>query len=169
MQRDYEKFYEKFMDYELKLHEKNQRKIKTGFKVNILLPLVFLFLCFLIPGTRFLFLMLWIISLFGIAFYLVYVEYTDYKMMDKMKEFGAEYDEDRNLRGDSVEKMEQKIDDKMDEIEERIDFERQRLEKELERLNSQRDTIEKERRQKLAGLGERIKGKSSEKKQENEE
>lgn len=160
MGRDYEKIYNQFMDYEAKLHEKNQRKIRVGLKVNILLPLVFLLLCFLLPNTKFLFLMLWIVSLFGIAFYLIYVEYTDYKMLEKMKEFGV-IDEatNRNLVGDQVEQVEQAIDERMDAIEERIDAERARLEKELERLTKERDSIEKDRKERIKELGDKIGGK----------
>lgn len=133
MSKDYEKIYEQVKNYEAQLHEKNQKKIRMGFKVNIILPLVFLFLCFIIPGTKFLFLMLWIISLFGIAFYLLYVEYTDYKVLNKMKEFGVIDDDlDRNLMGDDID---QALNDRMDNIESKITAEKERLEKELEKIH----------------------------------
>lgn len=133
MSKDYEKIYEQIKDYEAQLHEKNQKKIRMGFKINIILPLVFLFLCFIIPGTKFLFLMLWIISLFGIAFYLLYVEYTDYKVLNKMKEFGVIDDDlDRNLMGDDID---QALNDRMDNIESKITAEKERLEKELEKIH----------------------------------
>lgn len=138
MSKDYEKIYRQVKEYEAKMHEKNQRKIRMGFKVNIILPLVFLFLCFIIPGTKFLFLMLWIISLFGIAFYLLYVEYTDYKALNKMKEFGViDEDIDRNLMGDEID---QAILEKKDDIESRINT----LGKELERLKHQRANFNKD-------------------------
>ena len=138
MSKDYEKIYRQVKEYEARMHEKNQRKIRMGFKVNIILPLVFLFLCFIIPGTKFLFLMLWIISLFGIAFYLLYVEYTDYKALNKMKEFGViDEDIDRNLMGDEID---QAILEKKDDIESRINT----LGKELERLKHQRANINKD-------------------------
>lgn len=133
MSKDYEKIYEQIKDYEAQLHEKNQKKIRMGFKINIILPLVFLFLCFIIPGTKFLFLMLWIVSLFGIAFYLLYVEYTDYKVLNKMKEFGVIDDDlDRNLMGDDID---QALNDRMDNIESKITAEKERLEKELEKIH----------------------------------
>ncbi|MBQ9391650.1 MAG: hypothetical protein IJU02_05620 [Lachnospiraceae bacterium] len=159
MSKDYEKIYDKFIEYETHLHEKNQRKIKVGFKVNILLPLVFLFLCFIIPGTKFLFLMLWIISLFGIAAYLVYVEYTDYKMLSKMKEFGV-YDEDidRNLMGDDID---QALDEAKESIEERLNAEKINLESELEKINKQIEEKHKERQEKINRLSEKIRRKDS--------
>ena len=138
MSKDYEKIYRQVKEYEAKMHEKNQRKIRMGFKVNIIIPLVFLFLCFIIPGTKFLFLMLWIISLFGIAFYLLYVEYTDYKALNKMKEFGViDEDIDRNLMGDEID---QAILETKDDIESRINT----LGKELERLKHQRANFNKD-------------------------
>ena len=138
MSKDYEKIYRQVKEYEARMHEKNQRKIRMGFKINIIIPLVFLFLCFIIPGTKFLFLMLWIISLFGIAFYLLYVEYTDYKALNKMKEFGViDEDIDRNLMGDEID---QAILETRDDIESRINT----LGKELERLKHQRANFNKD-------------------------
>ena len=133
--------------------------IRMGFKVNIILPLVFLFLCFIIPGTKFLFLMLWIVSLFGIAFYLLYVEYTDYKVLNKMKEFGVIDDDlDRNLMGDDID---QAINDKVDNIETKITAEKERLEKELEKIHQQREQAGKETQEKINKLGDKIRRKDS--------
>lgn len=159
MSKDYEKIYNQVKNYEAQLHEKNQRKIRMGFKVNIILPLVFLFLCFIIPGTKFLFLMLWIVSLFGIAFYLLYVEYTDYKALNKMKEFGVIDDDlDRNLMGDD---LDQAINDKMDNLETKITAEKERLEKELEKIHQQREQAGKETQEKINKLGDKIRRKDS--------
>ena len=159
MSKDYEKIYENFMAYEAHLHRKNQRKIKVGFKVNILLPLVFLFLCFIMPGTKFLFLMLWIVSLFGIAAYLVYVEYSDYKMLNKMKEFGVvDEDIDRNLVGDEID---QTLHETKDSIEEKISTEKAKIEREFEKLNNKREQKESKTREKISQLGDKIRGKDS--------
>lgn len=155
MSKDYEKIYRQVKEYEARMHEKNQRKIRMGFKVNIILPLVFLFLCFIIPGTKFLFLMLWIISLFGIAFYLLYVEYTDYKALNKMKEFGViDEDIDRNLMGDEID---QAILETRDDIESRINT----LGKELERLKNQRANFNKEGGETDNSSGHETKGEDS--------
>ena len=83
-----DQLYGQFIKYQERLHEKNQRKIRIGLKVNILLPLVFLIISFMSDASKLVFLVLWIVSLFGIAFYLLYVEYTDTKMQEKMQEFG---------------------------------------------------------------------------------
>ena len=54
MGKDYEKIYEKIVDYEVHLHDKNQRKIKMGIKINIFVPLIFLMLSFVFPASHFL-------------------------------------------------------------------------------------------------------------------
>ena len=90
--REYKEMYEKFINYEQDLHLENQKRIRIGLKVNIILPLFFLIMSFAISEGKLVFLVLWILSLFGIAFYLIYVEYSDYKMMEQMKEFGVDVD-----------------------------------------------------------------------------
>ena len=84
----YEELYDRFMDYQTKVHEANQKRIRLGLKVNIFFPLIFLTLCFLTDGSKLIFFILWIVSLFGIAFYLMYVEYSDDKLQRQMKAFG---------------------------------------------------------------------------------
>jgi len=80
--------YEKFMELQQQVHQKNQKKIKVGLKVNILLPLVFLVISFISDRSKLVFLVLWIVSLFGIAFYLLYVEYMDFELQEQLKELG---------------------------------------------------------------------------------
>jgi hypothetical protein len=51
------------------------------------------------------FLVLWIVSLFGISFYLLYVVFTDFKLQEKMKEFGiVDEEEQMALIGEEVQK-----------------------------------------------------------------
>jgi hypothetical protein len=104
--KEYELMYDKFMDYQRGLHEKNSEKIRIGLKVNILLPLVFLLISFITNSSKLVFLVLWIVSLFGISFYLLYVEFMDFKLQERMKEFGVmkEEEEQMNLIGDQVQK-----------------------------------------------------------------
>ncbi len=80
--------YDKFIALQRENHRRNQKKIRIGLKVNILLPLVFLLLSFLTERSKLVFLVLWIVSLFGIAFYLLYVEYTDFKVQEQLKDLG---------------------------------------------------------------------------------
>lgn len=76
------------MELQQQVHQKNQKKIKVGLKVNILLPLVFLVISFISDRSKLVFLVLWIVSLFGIAFYLLYVEYMDFELQEQLKELG---------------------------------------------------------------------------------
>ncbi|SEK75303.1 hypothetical protein SAMN02910377_01709 [Pseudobutyrivibrio ruminis] len=88
MGKEKEIMYEKFMDLQQQVHQQNQKKIKVGLKVNILLPLVFLVISFISDRSKLVFLVLWIVSLFGIAFYLLYVEYMDFELQEQLKELG---------------------------------------------------------------------------------
>ena len=88
MEKGKEILYEKFLDLQQKVHLKNQKKIRVGLKVNILLPLVFLVLSFATDRSKLVFLLLWIISLFGISFYLLYIEYMDFKLQKQLMELG---------------------------------------------------------------------------------
>ena len=69
----------------LQFHSGNQRRIRKGMLSLLLVPLVFLVLLFLSEGSRVIFLLLWIMSMFGIAAYLIAVEYIDYEMQNKVK------------------------------------------------------------------------------------
>ena len=105
-EKELQAMYGRFMDYQKELHEKNQKKIRVGLKVNILLPLVFLVISFITQSSKLVFLVLWIVSLFGIAFYLLYVEFSDFRLQEKLKEFGI-LDEEREqaaLIGNEVER-----------------------------------------------------------------
>ena len=69
----------------LQFHSGNQRRIRKGMLSLLLVPLAFLVLLFLSDGSRVIFLLLWIVSMFGIAAYLIAVEYVDYEMQNKVK------------------------------------------------------------------------------------
>ena len=70
----------------LQFHSGNQRRIRKGMLSLLLVPLAFLVLLFLSDGSRVIFLLLWIVSMFGIAAYLIAVEYIDYEMQNKVKQ-----------------------------------------------------------------------------------
>ena len=137
---DYKKAVEKYKDYQHGLHEKNQKKIQVGLKVNILLPLIFLGLSFFVQGAKLVFLILWIVSLFGIASYLVYVEFTDYNLQEQLKEFSGQTDlEPEVLIGEKVELAEAQVSQKMDKIDAIIDEEKQKVKERLEKLKEEDD------------------------------
>lgn len=83
----YEQMYEMLLDYEQKIHEKNQKRIKIGLKCILIIPLIFLVLLFWTNSNKVIFLILWIVSLFCIAVYLLSVEYMDFYLQEKLEEW----------------------------------------------------------------------------------
>ena len=93
-----EDMYVKLSGYELRIHEDNQKRIKAGIRCLWIVPMVFMFLMFLTDSSKLIFLVLWIVSLFAIAVYLVYVEYSDHKLQEQMNEIrGIEESENEDL------------------------------------------------------------------------
>lgn len=147
--KKFEEMYQQFTSYQAEVHKKNQRKISIGLRVSIWLPLIFLIISFMTSGSKLVFLILWIVSLFGVAFYLIYTEFQDHKLMEKMKEFGIvdEEEEVKALIGDKMVEAEAVVYEKMDAVDERIAEERKRIETELaqekeklsERVNKMRE------------------------------
>ncbi len=117
----YEEQFKKLKAYSEEEHRNNQHKIKVGIWVNIFLPLFFLILSFINTDSKIVFLIFWIISLFAIAFYLMTVEYQDYSLQERMREFGvAEEDEQDFLFGHAVSSVTDKAMDKADVINEKL-------------------------------------------------
>lgn len=114
--RQFRQMYEKLMSYENTIHEQNQRRIKIGMRCIYIIPLIFLVLLLVTESSKIVFLVLWIVSLFGIAVYLISVEYVDYKLQEKMNEISGRGDTVENLIG--VEQMAGKVSDLVEKIEE---------------------------------------------------
>lgn len=131
----YEELYDRFMDYQTKVHEANQKRIRLGLKVNIFFPLIFLTLCFLTNGSKLIFLILWIVSLFGIAFYLMYVEYSDDKLQRQMKAFGlggnGDMEDESSLISFGVENTETKALKHMENVDRSIEEKKQEVQNAL--------------------------------------
>lgn len=94
MEKDYERMYDILAQYENEMHEKNQKKLKIGLRCIWIIPLIFLCLLFLTDTSKVVFLILWIASLFGIAVYLILVEYADYKLQEKLGEISGRKDKE---------------------------------------------------------------------------
>ena len=149
----YEELYDRFMDYQTKVHEANQKRIRLGLKVNIFFPLIFLTLCFLTDGSKLIFLILWIVSLFGIAFYLMYVEYSDDKLQLQMKAFGlggnGDMEDESSLISFGVENTETKALRHMENVDRSIEEKKQEVQKAL--IETKESVAEKfEERKKIA-------------------
>lgn len=149
----YEELYDRFMDYQTKVHEANQKRIRLGLKVNIFFPLIFLTLCFLTDGSKLIFLILWIVSLFGIAFYLMYVEYSDDKLQRQMKAFGlggnGNMEDESSLISFGVENTETKVLKHMENVDRSIEEKKQEVQNAL--IETKESVAEKfEERKKIA-------------------
>ncbi len=132
---DYKNAYEKYVEMQTQVHAANQKRIRVGLKVNIFLPLIFLFLSFVTQGSKLVFLILWIVSLFGIAAYLVYVEYMDYKLQEQLNDFNGEKEEIRPaLIGANVEAAEEEITHRIDKIDDMIEEGRQKVVEKIESI-----------------------------------
>lgn len=80
--------YKKIIEYEKSIHAKNQKRIQVGIRLVLLIPLIFLIIMFRLESSKVVFLVLWIVSLFGLCTYLVAVEYMDYKIQLRIEELG---------------------------------------------------------------------------------
>ena len=80
METNYEESYRRIMEYQNEEHLRNQKKIRWGIRCVILIPMIFLML------------VLWIVSLFTISAYLIYVEYMDYTLQERLTELGIKED-----------------------------------------------------------------------------
>ena len=106
--------YDKLVGYEKTIHEQNQKRIKIGLICIYIIPLFFLVLLMIVPdSSKIIFLVLWIVSLFAIAVYLIGVEYVDYKLQEKMNEISG-------CDAQSVSPVVQ-IEDRVQEIAERVE------------------------------------------------
>ncbi len=107
--KDYEKMYQELSEVSRQQHEKNQKRIRTGIKLLFLIPTIFLALLFLTGSNKVVFLILWILSLFIMAFYLITVEYFDYQMQKTTQKWAGDdekvADETGNLIGQDIERM----------------------------------------------------------------
>ena len=157
-----EVMYDKFFELQKSVHLNNQKKIRVGLKLNILLPLIFLVICFLSNRSKLVFLVLWIVSLFGISFYLLYVEYMDFKLQEQMKEFGIiEHDDPQALIGnevvqgiDDINNARKEMVQDIKEIKMEI---RSEIEKEKQEIAREREEIRKELKKDIQTVGDKLK------------
>lgn len=79
-----ENLYNMVVRFQQKSHEKNQKRIKISLRCLYIIPAVFLFLLLVTDSSKIIFLVLWIVSLFALAIYLITVEYMDYNLQNQM-------------------------------------------------------------------------------------
>ena len=79
-----ENLYNMVVRFQQKNHEKNQKRIRIGLRCLYIIPAVFLLLLMVTDSSKIIFLVLWIVSLFALAIYLITVEYMDYNLQKQM-------------------------------------------------------------------------------------
>lgn len=89
-EQNYETMYNKLTSYESKIHAQNVHRIQVGIRLLWIIPAIFFVLMFITGSSKLIFLVLWIVSLFLMAIYLIYVEYSDYKLQQQMHEVRGE-------------------------------------------------------------------------------
>lgn len=113
----YRKAYNMVIEYEKEAHRKNQRRIAVGLKLIIIIPLIFLALLFFTGSSKVIFLILWIVSLFILAAYLITVEYMDYNLMERMAKLRGQDEDMENydlIGNDAIENRIRDVFDKID-------------------------------------------------------
>lgn len=125
----YEEMYEKLVFYEQKIHETNQKRIRIGLKCIWIIPLIFLVLLFWTESNKVVFLILWIVSLFAIATYLILTEYADYNLQERLGEIINEEREPEALLGQEITEMSANLKNVIQKIDNTLNAETEQEEK----------------------------------------
>lgn len=84
-ERDYQELYDRLLEEVSTLHRNNRRRIRVGMQMLLAVTLGLMLLMFLAGGNKVFTLMLWILSMFAVAAYLIAVEYADYELQKKLE------------------------------------------------------------------------------------
>lgn len=82
---DYQELYDRLLEEVSTLHRNNRRRIRVGMRMLLAVTLGLMLLMFLAGGNKVFTLMLWILSMFAVAAYLIAVEYADYELQKKLE------------------------------------------------------------------------------------
>ena len=82
----YHQLYDRLLDEVKLLHERIKVGIRQGLKMLIIVPLLFMVVMFLTQGSKGIFLVLWIVSTFVIAAFLIALEYVDHGIQKRLEE-----------------------------------------------------------------------------------
>lgn len=84
-ERKYQELYDRLLREVSTLHQSNRRRIRNGMRMLLAVTLGLMLLMFLAEGNKVFTLMLWILSMFVVAAYLIAVEYADYELQKKLE------------------------------------------------------------------------------------
>ena len=82
----YHQLYDRLLDEVKRLHELIKVGIRQGLKMLVIVPLLFMVVMFLTQGSKGIFLVLWIVSTFVIAAFLIALEYVDHGIPKRLEE-----------------------------------------------------------------------------------
>ena len=103
-----DKLYAKLLIFAEELHMGNKRRIRNGFISLAVLPVLLIIIRLLTDSSRVVFLLIWILSMFVAAAFLIFVAYVDRQLQDTLNELSEsekkEFDSLLEIRGKSVAK-----------------------------------------------------------------
>ena len=79
-------FYRHFVPYIEAAHHRNERSLKAGVWLLVLLPVILVLIQELTDASRIVFLIFWIIGMFGIATALIFTAYSDHDLKKTLEE-----------------------------------------------------------------------------------
>ena len=82
----YHQLYDRLLDEVKRLHELIKVGIRQGLKMLVIVPLLFMVVMFLTQGSKGIFLVLWIVSTFVLAAFLIALEYVDHDIQKRLEE-----------------------------------------------------------------------------------
>ena len=83
---DPQTFYRRFVPYIEAAHHRNERSLKAGVWLLVLLPVILVIIQELTDASRIVFLIFWIIGMFGIATALIFTAYSDHDLKKTLEE-----------------------------------------------------------------------------------
>ena len=84
--KKYHQLYDRLLQEVELLHERIKVGIRQGLKMLVIVPLLFMVIMFLTQGSKGIFLVLWIVSTFVIAAFLIALEYVDHGIQKRLEE-----------------------------------------------------------------------------------
>ena len=85
-EREYQELYDRLIHEVSTLHQTNRRRIRNGMRMLVAVTLGLMLLMFLAEGNKVFTLMLWILSMFTVAAYLIAVESADSERQKKIED-----------------------------------------------------------------------------------
>ena len=133
----YQDLFLQLVKEEEQLHVENQKRIKAGIQCLIWIPMIFLLLLFLTESEKVIFLVLWVVSLFVLASYLIYIEYIDFQAQERLHRYmKQEHLSADRLIGADIEAFEETVTELLRQIYEKKQQNRQRM---LQMLEQQKE------------------------------